>query len=110
MDERLARLARLFNTLQRCADRMSAEGVEIDDDAYKLAVNLVGRMFVDLGTRQFVNERFVTDHWIDEGSVKVDRLLRTIRRERRNTITVEDVRTLMSKAPAPTDPDFATME
>jgi hypothetical protein len=110
MDERVARLARLFSTLQQCADRMSAEDVQFDEDAYKLAVNLIGRMFVDLGTRQFVNERFVTDHWIDEGSLKVDRLLRTLRREGRNTVTVEDVRTLMSKAPAPTDPDFATME
>ena len=65
---------------------------------------------MDLGTQQFVNERSVTDHWIDEGLVKVNRLLRTIRRERRNTLTVEDVRTLMSKAPAPTNPDFVTME
>jgi hypothetical protein len=110
MDERLARLARLFNTLQQCADRLSAEGVEMDDDAYKLAVNLIGRMLVGLGTQQFVDERFVTDHWINEGSVKVDRLLRTIRRGRRNTVTVEDVRTLMTKAPPPTNPDFVTME
>jgi hypothetical protein len=110
MDERLARLARLFKTLQQCADRLSAEDVNMDDDAYKLAVNLIGRMLMDLGTQGFANERFVTDHWIDEGWVKLDRLLRTIRQERRNTVTVEDVRTLMSKAPAPKNPDLVTME
>jgi hypothetical protein len=110
MDERIARLAQLFSTLQQCTDRLIAEDVEFDEDAYKLAVNLIGRTLVDLGTRQFANERFVTDHWIAEGATKCDLLLRTMRRQRRNVVTVEDVRTLMAKAPAPTNPDFVTME
>jgi len=110
MDERLTRIARLFNTLQQCADRLNAEEVEFDEEAYKLAVNLIGKMFVDLGTRQLANERFVTDHWINEGLTKCNFLLRVMRRDRRRTVTAEDVRTLMAKAPAPKNPDFATME
>jgi hypothetical protein len=110
MDERIARLARLFSTLQQCADRLNAEDVEFEEEAYKLAVNLIGRTFVDLGTRQFADERFVTDHWITEGRMNCDSLLRTLRRQRRNVVTVEDVRTLMAKAPPPTNPDFVAME
>jgi len=110
MDKRLTRLATLFHTFQLCAERFGAENVEFDEDAYKLAVNLIGRTLVDLGTREFANELFVTDHWVNEGLAKCDLLLRSMRRERRYTVTVEDVRTLMAKAPAPTDPGLVTME
>jgi len=110
MDQRVARMAQLFRTLQECADRLNEGDVQFEDDAYQLAVNQIGRMLVDLGTRQFVNERFVTDHWINEGMTKCNLLLSGMRRERRRAITVEDVRTLMAKAPAPANPDYATME
>jgi len=60
-------------------------------------VNLIGRMFVDLGTRQFANERFVSDHWINESLTKCNVLLRDMRLEHRRTVTLEDVRTLMAK-------------
>src|SRR6266576_5148246 len=72
MNERLARLARLFYTLQQCTERIAASKVEVQDDAYRLAVNGIAQMLLAIGGERFSTESNLTRHWINRGEESVD--------------------------------------
>ena len=104
MNERLARLARLFYTLQQCTERITASKVEVQDDAYRLAVNGIAQMLLAIGGERFSMESNLTLHWINRGEESVDNVLRTLSVRGRYTMSAKDVAKLFESAPGPDDP------
>lgn len=104
MDERLARLTRLFYTLQRCAERINTSNLEVEEDAYRFAVTRIGQILMEVGGEKYVAERSITQHWINRGEQNVDELLQSLQRRGRHTITAADVARLIESAPGPDDP------
>jgi len=106
MNERLARLARLFYTLQQCTERILNSKLEVDDDAYRLAVTRIGQMLIAIGAEKLFSERSVTQHWINSASDNVDEFVRNLPLQGRYTITAADVARLIESAPGPDDPSM----
>ena len=104
MNERLARLARLFYTLQQCTERVAASKVEIEDDAYRLAVTGIAHMLLAIGGERFFAEGNITRHWINRGGESVDKLLGSFALRGRYAITAADIAKLFESAPGPDDP------
>jgi hypothetical protein len=104
MDERLERLATLFDTLKSCTQQIGQSGLVLDEQAYFLAVHEIGSFLSNLGTQNFANREAWLEHWITEGPTKCERLVAIVSNAGRNTITVRDVRTLLATPKAPVNP------
>lgn len=104
MDERLERLAVLFDTLKGCTQQIDQSGLRLEEQAYLFAVHEIGSFLVNVGTQDFANRDALLEHWINEGPTKCERMLSSVNQEGRGVITQRDVRTLLSKPKRPIRP------
>ena len=104
MSERLEQLAMLFDSLKACTQQIDQSGLGLDEQAYLLAVHEIGSFLTNVGTQGFANREAWLEHWITEGATKCERLVASVNDERRDTITVRDIRTLLASPKAPVNP------
>jgi hypothetical protein len=103
MDERIARLSLLFETLTTCVKQLEAAEITVDARAYKFGMNYLGQFLESLGGKNFEMEPELVARWIEIAPLNCLALLDKTSSQR--SITVDDLRFLFDCPDGPVRPD-----
>ena len=102
MDERIARLGLLFETLTNSVKQLEASEVEVDPEAYRYGMNHLGQFLQSLGGSNFDNEPELVARWVTIAPANSLALLD--RASYQKKLTVKDARLLFDCPDEPVNP------